>query len=71
MADNVNQRSGSDPRQTQRNPELPYNQLRPKSLASSGAELDEGCEISQAEAGSTETYGSDALKEVNKLYKKE
>jgi hypothetical protein len=37
---------------SQRQPEQPFNQLRPRSLRSSGTELDEICpEIEQASAG--------------------
>jgi hypothetical protein len=37
--------------QTNKSPDKPYNQTRPLSARTSGSELDEGCEISQAEAG--------------------
>ena len=50
---NVN--SNADPRMSQRDPSKPWNQLRPRSLRSSGSELDECCEGAEApEAAMTE-----------------
>ncbi|MGD0957456.1 MAG: hypothetical protein ABR953_11605 [Candidatus Acidiferrales bacterium] len=40
-----------DATSSQRDPRLEWNQVRPRSLRSSGKELDEGCEITQAEGG--------------------
>ncbi len=37
-----------DPTQSQRDPSKPWFQKRPLSLRSSGTELDEGCELSDA-----------------------
>jgi hypothetical protein len=48
-------------------PDKPLQPWVPKSMRDSGANLDDGCgDIEQAEAGSTETYGSDALAFLNK-----
>ena len=40
-----------DPTSTQRDPRLEHNQVRPRSLRSSGTELDAGCEVTQASGG--------------------
>jgi hypothetical protein len=38
-----------DPTMSQRDPSKPYNQLRPRSLRSSGSELDDECQPGNAE----------------------
>jgi hypothetical protein len=48
-------------------PDKPMQSWVPKSMRDSGANLDLGCgDIEQAEGGSTETYGSDAIALLNK-----
>jgi hypothetical protein len=53
----------SFPTQSQRDISLPHNQLRPRSLRSSGTELDEACgDIQQAEAGVSLDSAVDTIK---------
>jgi hypothetical protein len=52
MADITKNDYAFDPTSTQRDPSKnEHDQLRPRSLRSSGAELDAGCEITQASGG--------------------
>ena len=51
-SENTVNRNSGDPARSQRDPSKEFNQTRPRSTRSSGAELDEGCgDIEQAEAG--------------------
>jgi hypothetical protein len=51
-SDNTVNRNSGDPARSQRDPSKPYNQTRPLSTRTSGAELDECCgPIGQASAG--------------------
>jgi|HubBroStandDraft_5_1064220.scaffolds.fasta_scaffold1823385_1 hypothetical protein len=50
-SENTVNRNSGDPARSQRDPSKPYNQTRPLSTRTSGSELDEGCEITQASAG--------------------
>jgi hypothetical protein len=51
MADITKNDTQRDPTSSSHDPSKPWNQLRPRSLRSSGSELDEGCELTNAEAG--------------------